>query len=147
MSLEDAKSPLSELPADRAQAAVLLVRGLSQADVARQIDRSEKTIARWLADPVFQAACASLRAQAEAEWRSMLLGSVGSLLAFLRSVVDDDEAPLAERTKTARDLLDRAGVVADAVKPTDAEPADPALVARALEWLRHEQGQGGNDAA
>lgn len=126
----------SRLDERQMRAVALLTSGRRVVDVAREIGVDQTTVRRWRReDADFMLAMQTAAGEVVEAAQARLGGLLDDALTAIESVLRDETAPPAARLRAAEVVLARTFDAAP--KTTDvAADADPALTARALEWLR-----------
>ena len=100
---------------DRENAAVdLILEGHSDATVAKQLNVSRTTVWRWRNKPKTVALIAAKRNRQREASEARLAELVAVAMDCLESVLTDAQASPAVRLKAATEILDRAGMTANA---------------------------------
>lgn len=91
----------------RAAVDALLAHG-DQRQAARAAGVNDRTLRRWMHDPLFAAALQEAQDTALDSVTADLVRAAGGAVALLAATVDSDAAPLGLRLQAARTLLDAA---------------------------------------
>lgn len=118
------------LPPEQQRAAILLVEGASQRDVAAELGMSEFTISRWVQAPEFRAYQNALLL----DMRSTAINKIRSLqdkaLATIEEVMGDSEAPHHVRLNAACKVMEFSGHGVDSAGIPRSLETDPKVIAR-----------------
>ena len=88
-------------------ALVCLLKGMSQAETARQIDVRPNTLSRWLADPKFSEQLRSFQQAALEVASAVLIAKYPEAIQCLYDLMTDTKSPPSVRANAAKALLDR----------------------------------------
>lgn len=99
----------SPLPPEQQRAAIMLIEGASQRDVAADLDMSEFTISRWVQTPEFRAYQNALLLDMRATAINKIRTLQTKALATIEELLEDKEAPHHVRLNAACKVLEHAG--------------------------------------
>ncbi len=119
------------------RAALLMVDGMSGADIARTVGKTPKTISEWKKEPEFQVRLNELRASVSEQAQELLRRNLVNNITIIQNIAQHGGEPgvVASQLKAATWLADKV------LKPVSGEGdlGDPHGVANAVERLSAEE--------